>query len=170
MAQILRPLLVVLAVLLLASPALAETAERVCDPWTFTMDGGFEGGELVAEVLCEVPGSDAMSGLALHCTEGGINLRAYLAGLEVEPDDVEVPITYQAGTNSYPLTARFEAADGAFASYLTGTTDEPNLITDLTRETVVTFAVEGIGAPTSVSLTGAPEAIAALQKACAELN
>lgn len=157
--------------LLPASPVMAETAAPNCEPWTFTTDGGFEGGENVAEVLCEVPGRDGAPGLALTCDwNGGIALRAYLDGLETEPDDAEVTITYQTANGTFPLPTRFEAADGAFASALSGTAADPGLLSALTGDASVSFAVEGIGNPTTVSLTGAREAIAQLQKACAELN
>ena len=153
------------------SPAFGQTDPLACAPWTFTTDGGFEGGENVAEVYCPAPDEDMMTGLALSCGEGGgLSLRAYPYAIGAEPDDAEVTITYQTANGTFPLPTRFEAADGAFASALSGTAADPGLLSALTGDASVSFAVEGIGNPTTVSLTGAREAIAQLQKACANLN
>jgi len=144
------------------SPAAVLAADLQCGDWTYSADGGFEGGEDVADLVCYAPASDVPIGLTLMCgADGGASLRAYTEiGDGEEPGDA-VQVTYVVNAQSFVLAAQFEAADGAFVADA-----GPDLVGLLKSASEVTLLVDGYGEPMKLPLTGAAAVIDELQAAC----
>jgi hypothetical protein len=144
------------------APAATRAADLVCENWSYSNDGGFEGGEDVAEVVCSPPGSDVLLGLTMMCgAQGGASLRAYSEVGDNEPTSEAIPVTYVVNGKSFVLSAHFEAADGAFVADA-----GPDLVGLLKAAEEVTLHVDGYGEPMNLPLAGAAAAIDELQAAC----
>ncbi len=142
------------------APAPALAAGN-CEAWTYTNDGGFEGGQPEAFGICYDAAGNHEASLSVMCAGDVFSVRASLSGEPGQSGDV----IYRFPAEQVQMPAVYEAADGMWSATVPVSEPNHNLIW-LLRYGPGVLVTGGNEAPVSMPLQNSNAAIEQVIRAC----